>query len=76
MFLSIAPDEDTDRSLRDIKTAIDEDAVSGKKGLLARQGTGPAARVWIGIILSVLQQFVGINVIFYYSTTLWKAVGF
>ena len=32
--------------------------------------------VWIGIILSVLQQFVGINVIFYYSTTLWKAVGF
>jgi SP family sugar:H+ symporter-like MFS transporter len=24
----------------------------------------------------VLQQFVGINVIFYYSTTLWKAVGF
>ena len=32
--------------------------------------------VWIGIGLSVLQQFVGINVIFYYSTTLWKAVGF
>jgi MFS family permease len=24
----------------------------------------------------VLQQFVGINVIFYYSTTLWKSVGF
>lgn len=26
--------------------------------------------------LSVLQQFVGINVIFYYSTILWQAVGF
>jgi MFS transporter, SP family, sugar:H+ symporter len=24
----------------------------------------------------VFQKFVGINVIFYYSTTLWKAVGF
>ncbi|MDB6453055.1 sugar porter family MFS transporter [Falsirhodobacter sp. 20TX0035] len=32
--------------------------------------------VWVGIILSVFQQFVGINVIFYYSTTLWQSVGF
>jgi SP family sugar:H+ symporter-like MFS transporter len=32
--------------------------------------------VWVGILLSVFQQAVGINVIFYYSTTLWKAVGF
>jgi MFS transporter, SP family, sugar:H+ symporter len=32
--------------------------------------------VWIGIGLSVLQQLVGINVIFYYSSVLWRAVGF
>ncbi len=32
--------------------------------------------VWIGILLSVFQQFVGINVIFYYSSVLWQAVGF
>ncbi|HEY4614432.1 MAG TPA: sugar porter family MFS transporter [Citricoccus sp.] len=32
--------------------------------------------VWIGIVLSMFQQFVGINVIFYYSTTLWRSVGF
>ncbi|WP_442864219.1 sugar porter family MFS transporter [Brevibacterium sp. BRM-1] len=32
--------------------------------------------VWIGIALAVFQQFVGINVIFYYSSTLWQAVGF
>ena len=31
--------------------------------------------VWIGILLSVFQQFVGINVIFYYSNILWQAVG-
>ncbi|WP_062429444.1 sugar porter family MFS transporter [Herbidospora daliensis] len=31
--------------------------------------------VWVGIILSVFQQFVGINVIFYYSTVLWQSVG-
>ena len=32
--------------------------------------------MWIGIALSVFQQFVGINVIFYYSSTLWQSVGF
>ncbi|QSB07001.1 sugar porter family MFS transporter [Natronoglycomyces albus] len=32
--------------------------------------------VWIGILLSMFQQFVGINVIFYYSSVLWQAVGF
>ncbi|RLP60840.1 MFS transporter [Kocuria rhizophila] len=32
--------------------------------------------VWVGIGLAALQQFVGINVIFYYSNTLWESVGF
>src|SRR6476619_940684 len=76
VFNSIAPDEDSDRHLRDIKKAIDEDKVAGQKGSLRGKALGLQPVVWIGIILSVLQQFVGINVIFYYSTTLWKAVGF
>ena len=32
--------------------------------------------VWVGILLSMFQQLVGINVIFYYSTSLWASVGF
>jgi len=32
--------------------------------------------VWVGILLSVFQQAVGINVIFYYSNALWQQVGF
>lgn len=32
--------------------------------------------VWVGIGLAVLQQVVGINVIFYYGAVLWRAVGF
>jgi SP family sugar:H+ symporter-like MFS transporter len=32
--------------------------------------------VWVGILLSIFQQFVGINVIFYYSSVLWQSVGF
>lgn len=42
--------------------------------LRGRHGLLPI--VWIGVGLSVFQQFVGINVIFYYSSVLWQAVGF
>ncbi|MFJ9605759.1 sugar porter family MFS transporter [Kitasatospora sp. NPDC101176] len=43
------------------------DLMGGRFGLLPI--------VWLGIALSVLQQFVGINVIFYYSSVLWQSVG-
>ena len=76
VFDSIAPSEDTDRHIREIQDAIEEDKLAGQKGSLRGRTFGLQAVVWVGIILSVLQQFVGINVIFYYSTTLWKAVGF
>jgi MFS transporter, SP family, sugar:H+ symporter len=32
--------------------------------------------VWIAIGLASFQQFVGINVVFYYGAVLWQAVGF
>ena len=34
-----------------------------------------ASVVWVGIGLAAFQQFVGINVIFYYGEVLWKAAG-
>jgi sugar porter (SP) family MFS transporter len=43
------------------------DLIGGRAGLLPI--------VWIGIGLSVFQQLVGINVIFYYSNSLWQSVG-
>lgn len=43
--------------------------------LTSRSG-GLLPIVWVGIGLSVFQQFVGINVIFYYSSVLWRSVGF
>ncbi len=56
------------------------DAADGEAERSLRDLRGPALGlqpiVWVGIVLAVLQQFVGINVIFYYSTTLWQAVGF
>lgn len=32
--------------------------------------------LWAGLGLAILQQLVGINVIFYYGTMLWQSVGF
>ena len=44
---------------------------------LKMPNTGKIATiVWIGLALSVFQQFVGINVVFYYSNILWESVGF
>ncbi len=46
---------------------------------MCKPGGGPLSFygiVWVGLALSVFQQFVGINVIFYYSNVLWEAVGF
>ena len=31
--------------------------------------------VWAGLVLATFQQFVGINIIFYYGETLWKLAG-
>lgn len=43
---------------------------------LGKPGGGLYGIVWVGLGLSIFQQFVGINVIFYYSNVLWEAVGF
>ena len=43
---------------------------------MRKPGGGVYGIVWVGLGLSIFQQFVGINVIFYYSNVLWEAVGF
>ena len=32
--------------------------------------------VWIGISVAFISQFTGINIILYYASSLWSAVGF
>ncbi|HEU5030718.1 MAG TPA: sugar porter family MFS transporter [Spirillospora sp.] len=66
---------DVDGKIRDIGRSIAEDRAVHLRDLRgSRLGLLPI--VWVGILLSVFQQFVGINVIFYYSSSLWQAVGF
>ena len=64
----------------DAKVAQIEETLQREKRPTMRDLGGPAFGllpiVWVGIGLSVFQQFVGINVIFYYSSVLWQAAGF
>jgi sugar porter (SP) family MFS transporter len=64
-----------DKKLADIEDSLRSEhkpRLSDLRGAAA----GLLPIVWVGILLSVFQQFVGINVIFYYSSTLWHSVGF
>ncbi len=70
----IVPAGEVDTSIAEVRGSIERDA--GQQGSLRGPALGLRPIVWVGILLSVFQQFVGINVIFYYSTTLWRAVGF
>jgi len=76
IFARLWPDDDVERAIRDMRAGIETDQQASQKGALRGNRFGLKPIVWVGIILSVFQQFVGINVIFYYSTTLWKSVGF
>ncbi|MET4570773.1 sugar porter family MFS transporter [Rhodanobacter soli] len=64
-----------DNKLRDIKDSLRSEHRPRLRDLCGKTA-GLLPVVWIGILLSVFQQFVGINVIFYYSSTLWHSVGF
>ncbi|SEG36572.1 MFS transporter, SP family, sugar:H+ symporter [Nonomuraea solani] len=67
-------DVDLDTRIAEIQHVLRTERVPGLKDLRGpRLGLLPI--VWIGIVLSVFQQFVGINVIFYYSSVLWQSVG-
>ncbi len=72
----LGDDEDPDERVAQIERTIRADRELANQASLRGPVLGLLPVVWVGILLSVFQQFVGINVIFYYSTTLWQAVGF
>src|ERR1700722_11502009 len=64
-----------EQKIIEIENSVGDERTRGLRDL-AGPSFGLLPVVWTGILLSVFQQFVGINVIFYYSATLWHAVGF
>ncbi|OKH32941.1 MFS transporter [[Phormidium ambiguum] IAM M-71] len=66
---------DVERKVGEIRLTVLRERKPRLSDLVSRSG-GLLPIVWIGIGLSIFQQFVGINVIFYYSSVLWRSVGF
>lgn len=68
---------EADRKVTGIRNSLAADHHRPKLSDLIDKGSGKIRPiVWTGIGLAVFQQFVGINVVFYYGATLWEAVGF
>jgi SP family sugar:H+ symporter-like MFS transporter len=69
-----------DAKLDEIRETFSTDHQPRLSDVLAPAGTrgfvGIRPIVWVGIMLAVFQQLVGINVIFYYGATLWQLAGF
>ncbi|MGW5878184.1 sugar porter family MFS transporter [Nocardiopsis terrae] len=57
----------------EIREALGAEVRTRLRDLTGRYGLLPI--VWIGMAVSAFQQLVGINVIFYYSSSLWQSVG-
>ena len=66
-------DARVDRRINEIRQALGSEVRPTLRDLTGRYGLLPI--VWIGMAISAFQQLVGINVIFYYSSSLWQSVG-
>jgi MFS transporter, SP family, sugar:H+ symporter len=64
------------RTVEEIDATIAHDHKSSFSDLIDKTKNRIRPIVWVGIGLAVLQQFVGINVVFYYGAVLWQAAGF
>lgn len=72
---SVTGEKHPTERIKEIRATLRQDQRASFRDIRGDNG-GLHPLVWVGMGLAVLQQFVGINAIFYYSTTLWKSVGF
>jgi MFS transporter, SP family, sugar:H+ symporter len=73
---TLAPDDDIVARLADIQSTLVRERKPSLRDLFSAHSGKLQPIVWAGIMLAVLQQFTGINVVFYYGATLWQAAGF
>ncbi|SFT87756.1 MFS transporter, SP family, sugar:H+ symporter [Pseudoalteromonas sp. DSM 26666] len=68
--------DDADAQINDVKQSLKSDKKPSIRDLFIDGSKKVHSIVWVGVALSVFQQFVGINVVFYYGSELWQAAGF
>lgn len=73
---SISPLADAKAKVDDIMSTLNSGMKPKLRNVISSYSGKVHPLVWVGLGIAVLQQFTGINVIFYYGATLWKAAGF
>jgi SP family sugar:H+ symporter-like MFS transporter len=75
VFTKISSDN-TNEQIQNVKKSLHGDKKPSISDLFIEGKQKIHPIILIGIALSVFQQFVGINVVFYYGSELWQAAGF
>ena len=73
---SLVPSMDVDAKVADIRSTVLRERKPRLSDIILERTGKVHPLIWIGIGLAILQQFTGINVVFYYGATLWQAAGF
>ena len=76
VLASLTNVEDADSKIADIQSTLEKDRKPKLSDILVKATGKIQPIVWVGLGLTTLQQFTGINVVFYYGATLWQAAGF
>jgi SP family sugar:H+ symporter-like MFS transporter len=66
---------DADRLVRQVEHSLQAERRPRLSDVIMPGTKRLAPVLWVGIGLAAFQQFVGINIIFYFGEILWKAVG-
>jgi len=66
---------DAEKLVREVEESLKEEHRPRFSDLIIPGTRRIAPVLWVGMGLAIFQQFVGINIIFYYGEILWKAAG-
>jgi SP family sugar:H+ symporter-like MFS transporter len=72
----LSDDVDVEAKVADIQSTVHKGRRPSLSDIFSTVTRKVHPIVWVGVGLAALQQFTGINVVFYYGATLWQAAGF
>ncbi|MCC5913144.1 MAG: sugar porter family MFS transporter [Balneolaceae bacterium] len=76
VLTSLSDEQDANAKIADIESTLEENRKPRLSDIIVKATGKIHPIVWVGLGLTTLQQFTGINVVFYYGATLWQAAGF
>ncbi len=72
----LIPWESASAKVEEIQSTLEKDRKPKLTDIINRATNKVYPIVWVGIAIAILQQFTGINIVFYYGAVLWQAAGF